>query len=134
MGKKTAVTAAQAIAAVKGTGGIKTQIARKLGVNRRTVDNYLLRWITFRDAYLEEKSGIDDMAVSVVVNDIVKRKNVSTAKWWIERKLDEFNPKLKIEGTWLDKAVADGIPPDKADAIFNAHVDAMAETFFEDAG
>ncbi len=90
---KTAVSAKQAIAALKGTGGVKTTIAKKLGVARQTVDVYLDRWPTFKEAYQAEKSGVDDAAVSVVMHDIVNNRNVDTAKWWIARKLDEFKDK-----------------------------------------
>ena len=98
MGKeRTVVTAEQAIEALKGSGGVKTTIAKRLGVSRWTIDNYLDRWSTFRQAYEDEKSGVDDAAVSVVMADIVNRQNVETAKWWIARKLDEFNDKSKVE-------------------------------------
>ena len=94
---KTAVTAEQVIAAMKDSGGVKTTIAKRLNVTRQTIDNYLERWSTVRDAYIEEKSGVDDAALSVVMADIVTNKNVDTAKWWIARKLDEFKDKSDID-------------------------------------
>ena len=96
---KTDASASEVIAAIKGTGGIKTTIAKKLGVSRWTVDNYIERWSTVKDAYLEEKAGVDDAAVSVVVADIVNNRSVETAKWWMARKLDEFSDKSKHEVT-----------------------------------
>lgn len=99
---KTAVTLEQAIKAVGGSGGVKTTIAKRLNVTRQTIDNYLDRWATFRQAYEDEKSGVDDAAVSVVMNDIINNKNVDTAKWWVARKLDEFSDKSRHEVTGAD--------------------------------
>ncbi len=122
MGRKTAVTAEQVIEAIKGTGGIEVKIAAKLGVARQTVATYINRWATVREAYEQEKRVIDDAAVSVVITDIVKHKNVSTAKWWIERKLDDFNPKTKLVIDWRISVIAalkDGtLPPEAAAELY----------------
>jgi DNA-directed RNA polymerase specialized sigma subunit len=90
------ITAEQAIEALKGTGGVKTTIAKRLKVTRQTVDNYLNRWSTFQQAYLDEKASVDDAAVSVVMADIMNNHNVETAKWWIARKLPEFSDTSKV--------------------------------------
>ncbi len=93
---KTSRTADEVLKAIKASGGVKTTIAKRLNVTRQTVDNYLNRWSTVRQAYIDEKAGIDDLALSVVIEDITK-KNVETAKWWISKKLDEFKPVQKVE-------------------------------------
>lgn len=93
---KTSRTADEVLKAIKASGGVKATIAKRLNVTRQTVDNYLNRWATVRQAYIDEKAGVDDMALSVVIEDISK-KNVETAKWWISKKLDEFKPVQKVE-------------------------------------
>ena len=93
---KTSRTADEVLKAIKASGGVKATIAKRLNVTRQTVDNYLNRWSTVRQAYIDEKAGIDDLALSVVIEDITK-KNVETAKWWISKKLDEFKPVQKVE-------------------------------------
>lgn len=93
---KTARTKDEVLKAIKASGGVKATIAKRLNVTRQTVDNYLNRWSTVRQAYIDEKAGIDDLALSVVIEDITK-KNVETAKWWISKKLDEFKPVQKVE-------------------------------------
>ena len=94
MGKDTAHTVEEFIAAIKTSAGIKSTIAKRLGVSRPTVDAYLERWKTAKDAYLAEKANVDDAAQSVVINDIVSNRNVETAKWWLRMKChDEFSPR-----------------------------------------
>jgi len=56
--------------AIKGSGAIKETIAARLGVNRGTVNNYLKRWSTAREAFDQEKSVNLDMAKSVVLGNI----------------------------------------------------------------
>ena len=95
---KTAHSAQDVIKAIQGTAGVKSHIAKKLGVARSTLDSYLERWATVREAYDEEKAGVSDAARSVVINDIVNNRNVETAKWWLRMKeSNEFGDKSKIE-------------------------------------
>ena len=95
---KTAHSAQDVIKAIQGTAGVKSHIAKKLGVARSTLDSYLERWATVREAYDEEKAGVSDAARSVVINDIVNNRNVDTAKWWLRMKeSEEFGDKSKVE-------------------------------------
>lgn len=114
MADKPTHTAESVIAAIKGTAGVKATIARKLNVSRWTVDNYLERWVTVREAYEEEKAGVSDAARSVVIADIVNNRNVETAKWWLRMKeRDEFSDKSQTDitsggdklGDWRDEVV-----------------------------
>ena len=128
---RTTYTADEVISAIKGSGGVKTTIAKRLGVTRQTVDNYLDRWVTVKDAYIEEKQGIDDAAVSVVMQDIVRNQNVQTAKWWIERKLDEFKPKQDVHiKDWRQLAEQMGADPDTVDRLLDADADVLAAELF----
>lgn len=94
---KTKWTAKEVCAAIEGTGGIKTSIAQKLNVSRMTVDRYLDRWVTVREAYEQEKSRIDDMVVHTLISAI-KEGNLSIAKWWATMKMsDEFSDRKQLE-------------------------------------
>lgn len=96
--ENTKHSAEDVINAIKGSAGIKTTIAKRLNVTRLTVDNYLERWVTVKEAYLVEKAGIDDAAQSVVINDILQNRSVETAKWWLRVKCaDEFNPPAAVD-------------------------------------
>jgi hypothetical protein len=73
------------ITAIQGSAGIKSTIAKRLGVNRVTVDAYLKRWKAVQDAYDEECEGIIDMTESTVLKAI-KEGDVGTAKWYLAHK------------------------------------------------
>ena len=98
MASNTVHSAGDIINAIKGSAGIKTTIAKRLGVVRQSIDNYIERYPTVKEAYLTEKAGIDDAAQSVVINDILQNRSVETAKWWLRVKCaDEFNPPAQID-------------------------------------
>ena len=94
----TVHSAGEIITAIKGSAGIKTTIAKRLNVARQTIDSYIERYPTVKEAYQTEKAGIDDAAQSVVINDILQNRSVETAKWWLRVKCaDEFNPPAQID-------------------------------------
>lgn len=63
---KLRYTAAQVIAAVKGTGGIKQAIADRLGVDRHTIDRYLDRYPAAKQAYDDENERVNDYNETVL--------------------------------------------------------------------
>ena len=63
-------TAEQVIEAIKGTGGIKTTIASKLGCDRMTVDRYIRHFVTVAAAYKAERESILDLSEGVVMMNI----------------------------------------------------------------
>lgn len=86
------------IDAIPNTGGVIETIAKRVGCDWHTAKKYIEDHATVKQAYEDEKSKVDDAARSVVISDIVKDKNVDTAKWWLRVKLpDEFAPTQKID-------------------------------------
>lgn len=59
-------TAAQVIAAIKGSGAIKQAIADRLGVHRHTIDRYLERYPQAKQAYDDEANRTDDYNETVI--------------------------------------------------------------------
>ena len=49
------VTLAQILEAIAGSRGVKATIAERLGVHRHSVDNYLDRYATAKQAFLDEQ-------------------------------------------------------------------------------
>lgn len=116
MGSRDKYTIDEFIKAIKGSGAIKTTIAQRLGCDRHTVDNYLNRYATIQQAYDDEAQVTDDMAESVVIQNIklalqqqkikfalhqeqqsnnssleqqnftVQPADSSDSKWWLERR------------------------------------------------
>jgi len=70
MARTQQFTAGQVIEAMKGTGGIKTVIAQRLGCHRHTIDNYIERYPTVAQAYEDERETVADFAESVVIQNI----------------------------------------------------------------
>ncbi len=113
---KTKYSCAEFIEAIKGSDGVKTIIARRLNVTRKTVNSYLARWVTARRAYEQEVAVASDMARSIIIDnmklqrqqqrDTKKPADTADAKWWLRMKeSDEFSEKQKRE-----IAGADGEP------------------------
>ena len=78
-------TTKQFIDAIKGTGGVVSVIAKKVGCEWDTAKKYIEKYPTIKQAYENEKNAIDDMAESVVLKSI-KDGDVATAKWWLVKK------------------------------------------------
>ena len=85
MTKPTTHNVSQVIEAIKGTGGIKMAIARRLGVSRWTVDNYLERWKTAREVYNEECEAVLDMAETNLIKE-VNSQNFQAIKFYLQTK------------------------------------------------
>lgn len=89
-------TAEQVIEAIKGTGGIQTKIAEKLGCHRHTVRKYIEDYVTVRLAYEDECEQPLDISESIVLGNInilaelQKRTgeivDSSDAKWYLTKK------------------------------------------------
>lgn len=79
-------TAEKVIEAIQGSSGIKIVIARRLGLHRNSVENYLKRYASAREAYDNEVETVGDVAESVIITAI-KNSDVDTAKWYAKVKL-----------------------------------------------
>lgn len=112
MSIETKWSAEQVIDAIKGSGGIKTHIAQKLGVNRLTIDRYLGRWPKVRKAYDDEVESLGDLAESVVITNIRlaevqqrelgTQQDVSDARWYLARKCRDRGYADRSEVTGAD--------------------------------
>ncbi len=60
----------ETLTAIRNSGGIKTIIAKRLGVTRQTVDAYLRKWKRAQEAYDEENEINLDVAESVFIGNI----------------------------------------------------------------
>lgn len=107
------ITTKQMVKAIEGTGGIKTMIAKRLGVNRNMIDYYLKKYATVRKAYDQETETIGDIAETTILKDI-QEGSVETAKWYARVKLTgrgyaekqqiETSGKIEVDliGSWED--------------------------------
>jgi hypothetical protein len=70
MGRRERFTAQQVIDAIKDTGGIKAEAARRLGCDWRTVDRYIKNYATVRQAYEQECETVLDLAESIMLKNL----------------------------------------------------------------
>jgi len=79
-------TKKQVLEAISNSGGVMSAVQQKLGCKSwATARKYVEKWTDTREAWATENSHADDLAQSVIINDI-KSGNVQTAKWWLERR------------------------------------------------
>ncbi len=106
MAKTNGFTAEQFIKAIPGTGGVITTIAQRVGCAWNTAKKYITDYPTIAQAYQNESERITDAARSVIISDIVKKKRVETAKWWLLHKAkDEFASRQEVVGKDGDSAI-----------------------------
>jgi len=84
MGKELYSTT-QFIEAIKGSGGIVTTIAHRVGCTWHTAKKYIDTHPTVAKAYLDEQESILDMAEGVVFKNI-RDGDTQDAKWYLSKK------------------------------------------------
>lgn len=77
-------TAAVFIKAIKGSGGIVSTIARRVGCDFKTAKSYITDMPTVARAYDNECETVADMAESVLVKSI-QEGDTGDAKWYLSR-------------------------------------------------
>ena len=68
--KTTKVSATEFIDALPGTGGVKSTLAKKLGVSRNSIDAYLRRYPSAKKAWEDERLRIRDLADGKLIEKI----------------------------------------------------------------
>lgn len=98
MARDTTHNADQVIQAIKGTGGIKARIAENLGVSRWTVNNYIDRWVTVKNAFDEETAIVTDNAITKLI-ELMENGDFQAIKFYLSTKGKErgFTEKREIE-------------------------------------
>lgn len=98
MSERTKCTAEEVIEVIPGSAGVKTTIARRLGVSRHTVDSYLDRWSTVQQAYEDEVESVGDMAESKLY-EAMKEGDLSSVRWYLARiRRGKYTTRQEITG------------------------------------
>ena len=80
MSSSKGYTEKKVLAAIKGSGGIITTIANRIGCEWHTAKKLTQKWQSTRDAYKDERETILDMSESAILKSI-KNGNTQDAKW-----------------------------------------------------
>jgi hypothetical protein len=94
-------TAEQFINAIPGTGGIKSQIAKKVGCHRGTAAKFIDNHPTVYRAWEDERFKISDIAQNQVIKAIMDG-DIQTCKWWLQLMDPEFVPVTRQEISGVD--------------------------------
>ena len=70
--------------AIRGSGGIMSAIAQRLGCEWDTARRYVNRWAETRAAFQAERERVLDLAETAVIRAL-KEGDVGTAKWVLSR-------------------------------------------------
>lgn len=95
-------TVTQVLAAIKNSGGIKTNIARKLDVSRFTIDNYEKKYPSIEKAIKEERDKIKDKAESNIFVKI-QDGDLGVSQWYLRYK-GGYIEKVGIDAKVVSKA------------------------------
>jgi len=89
---------AQFIAAIDGSGGIVTTIAKRVGCSWNTAKKWIDEYPTVAAAYSDEQETINDMAEGMLMQSI-RKGNTQDAKWWLSRiRKDRFAERREVTG------------------------------------
>jgi len=89
-------TAKQFIDAIPKTGGVISDIAKKVGCSWHTAKKYIEEYTTVQEAYQAEKNRITDIARNNIIKAI-ERNDLQMSKWWLQVMDTEFVPKSSMD-------------------------------------
>ena len=90
---------ARILKAIKGSGGIMSAIAKRLGCEWHTANKYCNKYPETKQALLDEDEGLLDLAESTVVKAI-QEGDTSSARWILATKGKKrgYGDKLELSG------------------------------------
>ena len=89
-------TAAQFIEAVKGTGGVISAVADRVGCSWHTAKKYIEQYATVKEAWENERHKITDKARHNIIKAIGEG-DLQMSKWWLQMMDEEFVPQAKLD-------------------------------------
>lgn len=102
---KTKRNKKQVIEAIKASRGIKTQIAKRLGIDRATLDRYLKRWPDAQQAYTEECETLLDLAEARLYEKAISEGSECSLHFLLSTKGKHRGYTRKVEGEHTHRGV-----------------------------
>lgn len=84
-GRKQKCTEIQILEAIKGSAGIKTTIAKRLGISFHTLQSYIKKYDSVKDALLDEEETVLDMAEGNLFK-LIQNGDVSAIFYFLNNK------------------------------------------------
>lgn len=80
-------------------GASITEACTQAGIDRQTYYNWLKEIEDFSAKMQDAQDWVNEIARAVVAQRITKRKDVETAKWWLERRVKQkFSTRNELSG------------------------------------
>lgn len=80
-------------------GATVLEACEEIGVSQSTFYDHLKANQDFADRISIAKEYVTEFAKALITRRITERKDVETAKWWVERKnKKEFSPRTEVSG------------------------------------
>ena len=84
-GRKQKCTESQIIDAIKGSAGIKTTIAKRLGISFHTLQSYIKKYDSVKNALLDEEETVLDMAEGTLFK-LIQNGEISAIFYYLNNK------------------------------------------------
>lgn len=110
--KRAKISQKKLLTAIKGTGGIVSAIAQRLGVDWHTARNAIDRFPAARQAWDDERETLLDLAETKII-DSIRNGDTNDAKWVLSRLGRErgYGEKIEADGAITLRVIReDGAP------------------------
>ena len=91
------ITDEQIAEAIAKTAGNVTLIAEQLKCSRQNIDKRIKASEELLKLQAESVTRVTEIAIAVVVDKIVNKKDVTTAQWWLDRKAKHLGFTRQLE-------------------------------------
>lgn len=82
---RVSISKEKTLLAIKGSGGVISNVARRLRVSWHTAKKYVDKWKDTKVAFEAEAETVLDLAEKNIVTSI-KKGNIDSSKWYLSRK------------------------------------------------
>lgn len=98
-------TVAEVMMALKKNANVPARAADALGITRQSLCERIANSDELKAFRLDLDGTVNDAARSIVLTEIIKKKSVKVAQWWLERRDPEFKNRSAVEARLPDDQI-----------------------------
>lgn len=95
--KKHHATDTEVMLALKKNANVVSRAAEHLGITRQTLWERIENNDELKSFRASLDATVNDAAKSIVLHEILKKKSVKVAQWWLERRDPEFKTRTAVD-------------------------------------
>ena len=131
--KAKIITEAQFLEAIAKTGGNYSLMAEQLKCTRQNVSKRINDSAVLIEAVQEATNRITEISIAIVVDNIVNKKNLAVAQWWLERKGKHLGFTRQLEHAGVGGApIQHAVTEQRADPTTPEEIAAARRRYFDD--